>query len=720
MLNVFAETVAFRTPFLWLPLLLLNLVVIVGCGSGTSGNKGSKTLTAIALTPTGVILNTGATQQFMVTGAYSDGSQTDVTSSAAWATSNGAVATVNASGMLNAIASGTVTATASVGTTSAAASITVNPQLKSLTSISITPDQLSIPIGGTQQLAATGHYSDNTQADLTTTATWQSSNGKVASVSSTGALFAVAAGQANIIATDTSIGATLGVVVNGIGATPVDVLTWRNDLARTGQNLNETVLTPTNVNVSTFGKKFSFAVDGYVYGQPLVVTNQNISDGTHNVVYVVTANDSVYAFDADGATTTPYWQDSLTNAANGLLAVAGANLGVGDFWGIIATPVIDRSRNTIYVVSRVVNTNGDPANASSYHQYIHALDLSTGAEKTGQPVEISVCVPGSGADTSGGQVCFNPWKENNRVSLALVNDVVYAGWASLNDVDPYHGWVLGYDADTLKLVATFNSTPNGKEGGFWMAGAAPACDSSGNLYLVSGNGDFSASADNYGQSAVRLGYANGAFALTDYFTPFNWAMMDIPDLDVGSGGALLLPDNNSSHPHQITFSGKEGNIFLVDRDSMGQFQSLNDSQIVQEIAGAFPKGIFSTPAYWNGNLYYVGNGDVITQFTWTNGLISSTPVAVGTSPYSFPGASPAVSANGTSSAIVWTMERTSTGNHITLHAYDATNVANELYNSTQNAARDDAGLAVKFTVPTIANGKVYIGTIYKLEVYGLF
>ncbi len=494
----------------------------------------------------------------------------------------------------------------------------------------------------------------------------------------------------------------------------VDVLTWRNDLSRTGQNLNETVLTASNVNVSTFGKKFTFTVDGYVYGQPLVVTNQSISGGTHNVVYVVTANDGVYAFDADGASTTPYWQESLMDAANGITAVPGVNVGAEDQWGITATPVIDRTRNAIYVVSRVINTND-----GSYHQYIHALDLGTGAEHTGQPVEVNVCVPGTGYDASNGQVCFNPWRENNRASLALVNNVVYAGWSSVNDdEDPYHGWVLGYDADTLQLVATFNSTPNGSEGGFWMSGAAPACDSNGNLYLVSGNGTFDASASNYGQSAVRLGYANGALTLADSFTPFNWAVMDIPDLDVGSGGALLLPDNPSSHPHQITFSGKEGNIFLVDRDNMGQFQSLGDSQIVQEIAGAFPHGIFSTPAYWNGSLYYVGNGDVIKQYSWTNGLINSTPVAVGTTEYSFPGATPSVSANGTAAAIVWTMERTS-ANQAILHAYDATNVANELYNSVQNAARDDAGLAVKFTVPTIANGKVYIGTIYKVEVYGL-
>lgn len=251
-----------------------------------------------------------------------------------------------------------------------------------------------------------------------------------------------------------------------------------------------------------------------------------------------------------------------------------------------------------------------------------------------------------------------------------------------------------------------------------MAGAAPACDSNGNLYVASGNGTFASSASNYGQSALRLSYAKGALTPTDFFTPSNWATMDVSDLDVGSGGAMLLPDNASSHPHQMVFSGKEGNIFLLDRDNMGQFQALGNTQIVQQIVGAFPEGIFSTPAYWNGSLYYVGSGDVIKQYGWANGLISSTPVSFGNSQYSFPGATPAVSANGAANAIVWTIERTS-ANQAILHAYDATNVAYELYNSGQNAARDDAGLAVKFTVPTIANGKVYIGTIYELEVYGL-
>jgi len=523
------------------------------------------------------------------------------------------------------------------------------------------------------------------------------------------------------------VGVGIAIALNGCGSsaapppqtstttTPsnaLDVLTWQRDLLRTGQNLNETVLTPANVNATTFGKRFAFAVDGYVYAQPLIVMGQSIASGTHNVVYVATAHDSVYAFDADGATTTAYWQTSFVDTTKGVVPVPGADVGVGDEWGIIGTPVIDRSRNAIYMVSRVKNTND-----GTYHQYIHALDLSTGQEKNGGPVEIKACVAGTGDAASNGQVCFDAKQEQNRVSLALVNGVVYAGWASLADVTPYHGWILGYNADTLAQAAVFNSTPNGGDGGYWMSGAAPGVDSAGNIFFVAGNGDFDASEGNYGQSVVRFSYANNQLNVNDYFTPFNWAALEPSDLDVGSGGLLLLPDNASTHPHEAVVAGKEGRLYLLDRDNLGKFHSGSD-QIVQTITSAFPGGLFSTGAYWNGNVYFVGNADVIKQFAWTNGTLSATPTAVGTTQYSFPGATPSVSSNGTTNGIVWTLER-ATGNHAVLRAYDASNVAHELYNSDTNSTRDNAGSSTKFTVPTVTNGKVYIGTVYQVEVYGL-
>jgi len=491
-----------------------------------------------------------------------------------------------------------------------------------------------------------------------------------------------------------------------------DVLTWHSDNLRTGQNTNETQLTPSNVNVNTFGKKFTFNVDGYVYAQPLVATDQNIAGGVHNVVYVATAHDSVYAFDADGATTTPYWQTRFIDPTDGLIPVPGVDLTVGDEWGITGTPVIDRGRNAIFVVSRLKNTKDN-----TYHQYFHALDLSTGAEKAGSPVEIGGCAAGTGTASSNGQVCFDPKYENNRVSLALVNNVVYAGWASLNDYGPYHGWIIGFDADTLHQVVTFNDTPNGSDGGIWMTGAAPGIDSDGSLLYVSGNGDFDASKNNYGESVIRVARSGTQLNVTDYFTPMNWAALEPPDLDFGSGGLLMLPDNNSAHAHEALVAGKEGRLYLLDRDNLGKFNS-GTNQVVQEIPGAFPHGMFATGAYWNGNVYFVGNADVIKQFSWTNGMLNPTPAATGSKTYSFPGATPAVSSNGNAGAIVWTVERTSS-NQAILHAYDATNVSKELYNSTQNAARDDLGLAVKFVVPTVTNGKVYVGTIYKVVVYGL-
>jgi hypothetical protein len=491
-----------------------------------------------------------------------------------------------------------------------------------------------------------------------------------------------------------------------------DVLTWHSDSLRTGQNSTETQLTPANVNANTFGKKFTFHVDGYVYAQPLVVTSQNIAGGVHNVVYVATAHDSVYAFDADGTTTNPYWQTRFIDPTDGIVPVPGADLTVGDEWGITGTPVIDRGRNALFVVSRTKNMKNN-----TYHQYFHALDLSTGAEKPGSPVEIGGCVPGAGIANANGQVCFNAMYENNRVSLALVNNVVYAGWASLNDFGPYHGWIIGFDADTLSQVVTFNTTPNGQEGGIWMSGAAPGIEANGSLLFVSGNGDFDPSKGNYGESVIRVAKSGSQFNVVDYFTPKNWAALEPPDLDFGSGGLLMLPDTNSAHPRQALVAGKEGRLYLIDRDNLGKFSS-SANAVVQEIAGAFPGGMFATGAYWNGNAYFVGNGDVIKQFSWTNGALNPTPAAAGTAKYSFPGATPAVSANGSANGIVWTVERTS-GNHAVLHAYDATNVGKELYNSTQNAARDDLGLAVKFVVPTVTNGKVYVGTIYNVVVYGL-
>ncbi len=507
-------------------------------------------------------------------------------------------------------------------------------------------------------------------------------------------------------------GGTSGGGGGGTGTTAVT--TWRNDLGRTGQNLTETTLTPSNVNATKFGKKFSYSVDGYVFAQPLVVPGLSIAGGTHNVVFVATQHDSVYAFDADGAKSSYYWKKSFIDPANGITTVPGSDVSVTNEWGVTATPVIDRATNTIYVLARTKNTTNN-----TYAQHLHALDLSTGAEKFGGPTLIQACVTGTGAGSSNGQVCFNPLRENSRVGLTLLNGVVYLAWASLDDVAPYHGWVIGYSASNLQRVAFFNTTPNGSAGGIWQGGGGLSADGSGNLYAITGNGTFNAANSNYGDTFLKLGTTGGNIVVSDYFTPYNQSSLSSSDLDVGSTAPLLLPNNSSTHPHEVLGAGKNGHAYLLDRDNMGKFQSGSNSQIVQELSGIFPGGVYTTPAYWQGKVYFIATGDVIKQFSWSNGKLSTSPAARGSHAYPYPGGNPTISANGSTNGIVWAVEKNSSGTAV-LHAYDAANVAKELYSSATNSTRDSAGAAVKFVVPTVANGKVYVGTTSKVVIYGLF
>lgn len=527
----------------------------------------------------------------------------------------------------------------------------------------------------------------------------------------------------------------------------VEVLTQHNDSARTGQNLSETSLTPSNVSVTGFGKLFSLAVDGYVYAQPLIVSGLTVNGVTHNVVFVATEHDSVYAFDADtntGANANPLWHTSFLNSTSATTVTTVPNPDTGS-WdivpeiGITGTPVIDLSTKTLYVVAKtkeVTNSNG----AVSYVQRLHALDVTTGAEKTSfnSPVVISASVPGTGDGSVNGVVSFDPLRQHNRPGLLLLNGVVYIGFASHGDNTPYHGWVLGYKASTLQQVVVHNSTPNGKTdssgypigaGGIWMAGSGLASDGS-SLFFITGNGTFDStlngngfpSQNDYGDSFVRLG-ANGAVA--DYFAPYNEYALDDADADLGSGGVLLLPNETGStaHPHLLVGAGKEGKIYLVDRDNMGHFNSSNDNQIVQEIANAIG-GVWSMPAYFNDGttkwVYYQGTGDVLKAYSIANAQLSTTPVYQSSDYVGYPSSTPSISANGTSNGIVWTIQTDGYGNSspAILHAHTASNVSTELYNSAMEGDRDQAGGAVKFAVPTIANGKVYVGAEYELDVYG--
>jgi len=510
-------------------------------------------------------------------------------------------------------------------------------------------------------------------------------------------------------------------------AASVSVLTYHNDKARTGQNTNETVLTLANVNTNSFGLLFTYAVDGYVYAKPLVLANVTIpSNGVHNVVYVATEHDSVYAFDADsntGSNVVPLWQVSFINPSAGITSVPSGDVNCNDIVpevGITSTPVIDPAAGTIYVEAK---TKEVVSNVTNYVHQLHALDVATGAEKLGGPVIIQASVPGTGDGNDGlGNVLFNPLTQFSRTGLLLNNGAVYFAYASHCDNGPYHGWLFGYDATTLATNGLFNATPNGGLGGIWASGCGPTCDTNGNLYVSTGNGTFDPINGNFGDTLLKLSTSN-SLMVTDYFTPFNQQSLNTNDNDLGSGGVVLLPDEAGSvaHPHLVVFAGKEGTIYLVDRDNMGQFNLTNDSQIVQSLLGAI--GIcFDTPAYFNNTLYYIGVDDVIKAFAITNGSIASTPASQGSMVFGFPGATPSISANGTNEGIAWAIQSDAYQSNAPsiLHAYNAADVSQELYNSSQADARDTLGGAVKFTVPTIANGKVYVGTESTLSVFGNF
>jgi hypothetical protein len=494
------------------------------------------------------------------------------------------------------------------------------------------------------------------------------------------------------------------------------VLTYHNDNARTGQNLQEQALTPGNVNVSQFGRLFSLPVDGYLYAQPLYVPNVSIGGRLHNVVYVATEHDSVYAFDADSSSSTPLWHTSFIDPVAGVTTVPSDDVSCDDLVpeiGITGTPVIDATAGILYVAAKT-KENG------SYVFRIHALAIASGAEAIA-PVEIQATVAGTGDGNDGnGHVAFDPLWAHQRAALLLSNGALYVAFASHCDNGPYHGWVLAYSASTLNLLAAFNATPDGNTGGIWQSGGAPAADAAGNVYVITGNGTFDADVggSDLGDSFIKLN--GGTLATSDYFTPYNQATLAAADVDLGSGGPLLLPDQAVGPPHLMLSAGKEGTIYVLDRDTMGHFHSGDDSQIVQSMANELGS-LFGTPAYFNNAIYFATGSYGLRAFALSNGQISLLGQGQPTVPYGFPGATPVISANGSADGIVWTLQtdQYDTSGPAVLHAYTAADVSVELYNSGQNSTRDDPGPAVKFTVPTVANGKVFVGTQNQLSVYGL-
>jgi hypothetical protein len=506
--------------------------------------------------------------------------------------------------------------------------------------------------------------------------------------------------------------------------------THHNDNSRTGQNLDEIVLTPSNVNAATFGKLFSFALDGLSMASPLYVAGVNIpGQGVHNVVYVATQHDSVYAFDADGVTATPLWQTSFLSS--GVSTVPASDTGeccdISPEIGITGTPVIDAATGTLYVVAKTKE-------GSAYRQRLHALDVATGTEKFGGPVLIQASVPGNGQGSSIGAVPFDPLHENQRPALLLSNGVVYIAFGSHGDVQPYHGWVLGYDATTLQQTMAVNVSPNAQGGGIWQANGGPAADSAGNIYVVTGNGSFDTgniNRTNYGDSILKI---RPTGTIADFFTPHDQATLNANNFDLGAAGAMLLPDQPGAHPHLMVSGGKNNTVYLVDRDAMGGFNSNNDNQIVQSLVNIFPFGTpepgnYSAPVYFNGTVYFGPIRDSIQAFRLTDGLLSTSPTSVSTDIFKYPGATLAISASGSTNGILWAIQRNGDcGAALTcksaapgvLKAYDATNLGRLLYSSDQVPTRDAFDFATKFSVPLVANGKVFVASMGRLTVYGLF
>jgi hypothetical protein len=516
--------------------------------------------------------------------------------------------------------------------------------------------------------------------------------------------------------------------------TPVIVPTWRYDLTHVGANTGETALTPANVNVSTFGKLFSLTVDGSVYAQPLYVNGLTMSDSqVHNVLFVATEHDSIYAFDADsngGANANPIWKITMLDAAHG--AGPGATTmpytdegspDIAPEVGITGTPFINAATNTMYVVSKTKESG-------AYFARLHAINILTGAELPGSPVAITATVNGTGNGSSGGQLSFSPLWQNNRPALNYYNGYVYIGFGSHGDNGPWHGWVFAYDATTLRQTAVVCTSPNGFGNGVWGAGGGlPIDTAAGRMFITTGNGTyatyppFNASSE-FGDSIVAFDLSNGGLTPVDAFTPFNQGHLSSADLDQGSGGILMMPDQQGANPHILMQAGKEGRLLLLNRDNLGGYATgvTSNTNALQDILNQAGGGLWSTPAYWNGNVYIWAKADVPKLFKMNSGVLDTTPSSQGSVSSAYPGASFTVSSDGAQNGIAWavrTDQYTTHGAQV-LYAWDANDLSNLLYESDTNAARDGAGHAMKFAIPVVTNGKVYVAALGQVDVYGLF
>ncbi len=709
---------------------IFEVVVANSAGTATS-NAATLTVTAapaptaptITVQPANITVAAGATATFTVTAAgtapltyqwkkgatsIAGATTASYTTPATVIGDDGSLFSVVVSNSSGSATSSAATLTVTAAPAPTAPSITVQPADRSVTAgqtatFSVTatgaaPLTYQWKKGGASIAGATG-------ASYTTPATAIGDNNSLFSVSVTNAAGAATSRSAKLTVTAAPAG--------------TDVLTYKNDLNRSGQNLSESTLTLANVAPATFGLLRTLPVDGKVDAQPLYASKLTVAGAMHNVVFVATEHDSVYAFDAD--TGAALWHVSVLPAGESLSDTRGCSQVTPEI-GITSTPVIDRgagAHGTIFVVA--MSKDG----SSNYHQRLHALDLTTGAELLGGPTEIAATYPAAG----GGTATFSPGQYEDRAALLLSNGTIYTSWTSHCDIAPYSGWVIAYSASTLARTGVLNVAPNSGAGpAIWMSGGGPAADSAGNVYLLTANGAFETTLDgngfpnmqDYGNSFVKIANNGGTLSVADYFTMFNEVAESNADQDLGSGGGMLLPDlmdSANTVRHLMVGAGKDGNIYVVNRDNMGKFNPGNNSQIWQQLSGALPGGIWSTPAYFNGTVFYGAVNSNLKAFTVASAKLTATPQSQSAMQFAYPGTAPSISANGTANAIVWAHEN---ANPAVLHAYDAANLAHELYNSNQAAAgRDHFGAGNKYITPTIADGKVFVGTTNGVGVFGL-
>jgi hypothetical protein len=605
--------------------------------------------------------------------------------------------------------------------TSNSATLTVNPG-SAVPSITTQPSNKTVTVGQTATFSVvaagtapltyqwqknSANISGATTASYTTPATVSGDNGATFRVVVT-----------NPVTNITSNPATL--TVNPVVTSPgTDVTTYHNDIARTGQNTTETILTQANVNSTTFGLLRNLAVDGRVDAEPLYLSQLSVAGSAHNVVFIMTEHGSAYAFDSD--TSAQLWKVSLLGSGE----TSSDDRGCGQVTpeiGITSTPVIDRAAGAHGILYAVAMSK----NASTYFQRLHALDITTGAELEGGPVTVQATYPGTGANSSGGQVVFDAKQYKERAALLLLNGVVYTSWASHCDFNPYTAWIMGYNQTSLVQTSVLNLTPNGSEGSIWQSGGGLAADPQGNIYALMANGTFETTLDangfpnkqDYGNGFVKVSTAGGTLKVADFFDMSNTVNESGGDVDLGSGGAMVLPDlayGTASTLNLAVGAGKDGNIYLVNRNNMGKWNA-NSNNVCQELAGAVPNGVWGVPAYFNSTVYYCDQGGTLKSFSITSGKLATTPVQTGAS-FTYPGVLPSVSANGTSNGIVWAIENTGTA---VLHGFAANDLTQELYNSNQAANnRDHFGSGNKFITPMIADGKVFAATTNSVAVFGL-